>query len=304
MLDTPSKVQTRRRMEESPCGDTTIMLPNDVQYSEQFKYITSPYYPEPFPGNITCEWTFSSPSPMEFELVDFDGSETCIDESIQFAFGPVDMLRGLPLNIVQRETQVCGSAQNQIISVEGTFDHSFCPYTARVRYHKSYDGGNHKGFMLRYKMIEPFRWNCYNRGMRRSRSTVAIIVGSVAVLIVCTALFLVASRLWARYKKQKQKQESIRTHLIGKWLDHSSREWYTDKFSTFLITPKDFKIKSTPPAYLHLLDAAKGKQQDEAQAHDKLQDTVGDTEELGQSNEDGNATRSGQPEKIQAQRLE
>ncbi|GFR95763.1 hypothetical protein ElyMa_006280800 [Elysia marginata] len=78
--------------DSSPCGTTEIFPGTDSithYYPGQFQFIFSPYYPVPYPWNITCEWTFSASSPMEFKLVDFDGREACTDESLNITFGTV-----------------------------------------------------------------------------------------------------------------------------------------------------------------------------------------------------------------------
>ncbi|GFR95787.1 hypothetical protein ElyMa_006281500 [Elysia marginata] len=90
---------------------------------------------------------------------------------------PLDMPRGLPF-YVQRETQICGRSDNQTIDDDGAFDHSFCPYTARVKYHKGYNGGHHRGFKLAYTLADKddyVGYGCDNRSIYKTRTLVAII---------------------------------------------------------------------------------------------------------------------------------
>ncbi|GFR69896.1 hypothetical protein ElyMa_005642400 [Elysia marginata] len=129
---------------------------------------------------------------------------------------PLDMPHGLPF-YVQRETQICGQADNQTIDDNGAFDHSFSPYTARVKYHKGYNGGHHRGFKLGYRLADRDDYGGYgsdNRSVHKTRTLVAIIMcsvgGGLLLLVVGTSLAVFAYRrckAWVQKQQQKRDQE-------------------------------------------------------------------------------------------------
>lgn len=227
-----------RLIQETICNENEYPLA-----TEDFQYIVSPNYPYPFPGGLYCEWRFNQIGPIYFELVEYQGSRTCVYDSLDVIFGDYSD---------SQRTRFCGLVdENQVLKYD---EGSYLWQTVTIRFRSKTNSEGYKGFMLRYKLKEASDDNYggnYDHSSSGNKTGVAVGTSIASILFLLIIGAAVAVFVTHRRRIRFQHRQRNRRELVRNWRQQrsNSASSATPTPSVFVVGSMIVNTNSPPPPY-------------------------------------------------------